>query len=124
MPVVSGAPLPTLVWHLAMDDPAALRPARARADVVVERVDPPDGELNRRLYEDVGRAHHWLDRVPWDAARWQRHVEGVETWVVRVGGDEAGLAELRPGARAGDVEVYVFGIRPAFQGRGAGGLLL
>jgi GNAT superfamily N-acetyltransferase len=75
------------------------------------------------LYAEIGRAHHWLDRISWDAERWQRHVEGVETWLASVRGTPAGMAELRREA-GGSVDVYAFGILPEFQGRGVGGVLL
>jgi GNAT superfamily N-acetyltransferase len=103
--------------------PSDLRPARDRDGVRPVRVDDPDPELNRRLYREIGRDHHWLDRAAWRDDAWARHVAGVETWVAEVEGAAAGLSELR---RAGDgsVDVQLFGVRPAFQGRGVGGVLL
>jgi GNAT superfamily N-acetyltransferase len=116
-------PLPTRVWSLAMDDPSALRPAAAPADVVVTHAEVPLGSLNRRLYAEIGRPHGWIDRATWPAERWQRHAEGVETWVVSVHGTTAGMCELMRHGRDW-VEVYVFGVMAPFQGRGAGGALL
>ena len=41
--------------YLELTDPAAIRPARGSAEVV--RVDPPDGAVNRRFYEEVGAGY-------------------------------------------------------------------
>jgi hypothetical protein len=73
-----------------MDDPTALRPAREREGVAVPVADVPSWSLSRRLYEEIGREHHWLDRLVWDEARWRRHVEGVETLLPSVRGTPAG----------------------------------
>jgi ribosomal protein S18 acetylase RimI-like enzyme len=101
-----------------------LRPAgppRA-GGVAIDRVDPPDGALNRWFYERVGATHRWTDLLGRDDAAWQRHAGRVETWVATVRGERAGYAELL--ASDGDVELAYFGLLPAFQGLGLGGHLL
>jgi ribosomal protein S18 acetylase RimI-like enzyme len=117
-------PLPTRVWHLAMESPTALQPASARDGVSVAPAEVPLGSLNRWLYAEIGASHAWLDRLAWDEARWQEHVEGVETLLVSVRGTPAGMAELGPHGSGGDLEIVMFGVLPAFHGRGAGGVLL
>jgi GNAT superfamily N-acetyltransferase len=101
-----------------------VRPAGPpRADgVVIARVEPPDGALNRWFYEQVGADHRWTDLLGRDDAAWQRHAERRETWVATVRGERAGYAELLAGD--GEVELAYFGLLPAFQGVGLGGHLL
>jgi GNAT superfamily N-acetyltransferase len=122
----------TTTW-LQLDGAAELRPARPPgvAGAAVARVEPPDGALNRRLYAAVGAPHAWTDHAARDAAWWQAHAEAAETWLLTVGGAEAGYAELVAGADPGagaapgaDVQLAYFGLVPAFHGRGLGGLLL
>ncbi len=116
---------PVTIWYLEMTASAQLRPARApEAGAAIERLDPPEPELNRRLYEAVGGDWGWTDRRGWDDARWRSHVtrDEVETWLLRVGGQPAGYAEL---IRArGEVEIASFGLLRNFHGRGLGGALL
>ncbi|WP_445150740.1 GNAT family N-acetyltransferase [Baekduia sp. Peel2402] len=117
--------LPTRVWYLEMNDPERLRPAAPREGVEVVRAEIPLGPLNRMMYLEIGRGHHWVDRREDSAEQWQAHAEAVETWLALVRGTPAGYAELRADADgAGAVEVWTFGILAPFRGQGAGGVLL
>ena len=111
-------------WYLEMTDPAQLRPARPVAELEIGRLEPPDPELSRRLYAEVGGPWQWTDRLEWDVERWRAHVARpeVETWLPRLDGAPVGYAEL---VREGDdVELASFGLLPGFAGRGFGGALL
>jgi GNAT superfamily N-acetyltransferase len=110
--------------HLEIDDPAALRPAGPpRLDgVEIARVEPPDGELSRWFYVEVGAAHNWVDNLGRSAAEWQAWAERVETWLASVRGERAGYYELR--VENESVEVAYFGLLARFQGAGLGGFLL
>ena len=118
--------LPTRVWHLTMPSPAALRPARQLGGhVAVARAEVPVGALNRFFYVEVGREHHWVDRLPWTDAQWQAYAERpqLETWIVHDRGTPGGYAELEA-RHDGTQRVNFFGLLPAMQGRGLGGHLL
>lgn len=114
-----------ITWYLEMTDPAQLRPAaRDLPHAAVTRVEPPDPALNRRMYAEAGGPWQWLDRLPWDDARWRSAIDrpGIETWLVTEHGTTAGYAELE---HIGDeLEIAYFGLLPGFEGRGLGGLLL
>ncbi len=108
--------------YLELSDRAKLKPARAaRVEHSIERVHDP--ALNRRLYEEIGGDWHWTDRLPWDEERWRAWADEVETWVVRVDGEPAGYAELRPGTDDA-VLLAIFGLLRPFHGHGLGGVLL
>ena len=105
--------------YLELTDPAGIVPARGSAEIV--RVDPPDGAVNRRFYEEIGAHYEWLDHRDKDDAWWDDHAREVETWVI----PDAGYYELRVGGDGvNDVEIAYFGLLPAFHGRGWGGALL
>lgn len=117
------AALPTRVWYLEMRSPDALRPRAAPPGVAVAHAEVPLGALNRFLYEEVGRDHHWVDQLGRDDAQWQAHAEQVETWLAWEHGTPAGYGELWRVDRQ-TVDVGYFGLLPAFEGHGIGGHLL
>jgi ribosomal protein S18 acetylase RimI-like enzyme len=111
-----------------MESPQALRPARAPAadaGVVIARAAVPFGPLNKFFYVEVGRGHHWVDRLTWDEGGWQRYAADpkLETWLVWEHGTPAGYAELWKLPR-GRWHLAMFGLLPPFRGRGLGGHLL
>ncbi len=82
-------------------------------------------DFYRFLYDAVGRNFNWYDRRYFTDAELTAaiHSEGVEVWVLYVGGQPAGYFELVP--REDNVmELEYFGIIPVFQGRGLGKWLL
>jgi GNAT superfamily N-acetyltransferase len=107
---------PVVTWYLELRDPSAIRPARGSAPI--ERVEPPDGRVNRFFYETIGADWRWTDHAEETDAWWQAHAEAVETWVI----PDAGYAELH--TVGDDVEIAYFGLLPAHHGRGWGGALL
>jgi GNAT superfamily N-acetyltransferase len=110
---------------LEITSPTDLRPGREpNLPLMVERVCPPDPDVNRSMYIAVGSDWSWRDRLAWDAARWLQYVNRLEleTWVARVDDRAAGYFELE---RQGDaMEIAYFGLLPAFIGQGLGGALL
>jgi len=115
---------PVVRTYLELDDPAPLRPARTPrvAGVEIARIAPPDGELSRWFYVEVGTPYRWIDNLGRSTAGWQAWADGVETWVMTAAGERAGYYELRP--EPGSVEVAYFGLLAAFHGLGLGGHLL
>ena len=92
------------------------------------RVEPVFGapaSFFRYLYVEVGRAYHWVDRLPWtdDQLRQRLAQPGVFLHVLSVAGAPAGYFELEKHLD-GSVEVAYFGLLPEFLGRGFGGYLL
>lgn len=112
--------------YLEMTSREQLRPGKPpRIPCELVRVPVADPELNRFLYTEVGADFRWVDRLPWDRARWLAYLDRpeLETWVVYVSGAPAGYFELeRQGV--GEVEIAYFGLLPRFIGMGLGGYLL
>jgi ribosomal protein S18 acetylase RimI-like enzyme len=109
-----------------MTDPGELDAAGAPSpDIVVDRVDACPPALWRRLYADVGRDYHWVDRLGWTDDDITRYLAdpALELWVVRAKGETAGYFELRR-HDDGAVEIAYFGLLPAFTGQGIGKFML
>jgi GNAT superfamily N-acetyltransferase len=112
--------------YLDMRDPSALSPSGAPpGDVRVERVADCPPALWRRLYTEVGREYHWIDRLPWTDDDITKYLAdpALELWILYEGHDAAGYFELRR-HDDGAVEIAYFGLLPAFTGRGLGKFML
>jgi ribosomal protein S18 acetylase RimI-like enzyme len=111
---------------LEMTDPTALQGAEApSADVTIDRVERCAPALWRRLYTEVGREYHWVDRLAWtdeDIATYLAD-PALELWILRSNGEPAGYFELRRDDD-GAVEIAYFGLLPAFTGQGLGKFML
>jgi GNAT superfamily N-acetyltransferase len=112
--------------YLELPTPDALRPAspfppNAR---VVPR-DPCPSELYRRLYAAVGGPWHWRDRLAWDDATLQAHLDSpvIAVWELLVDDQSAGYFELRKND-SDEVEIAYFGLVSSYIGRGLGGAML
>jgi GNAT superfamily N-acetyltransferase len=108
-------------WFLQMTDPAQLADApEPDPDLEIRQAELPSPELSRMFYAGVGRDWSWTDRRSWTWDRWQEWLgrEELETWVAYLRGTPAGYAELEDQGDA--VELALFGLLPAFIGRGLG----
>jgi ribosomal protein S18 acetylase RimI-like enzyme len=106
--------------------PDALRSAHADdAHVRIDRVERCPISFFRYLYREVGRAHHWVDRLTWTDEQVAARLTNprVSLWVMYVDGAPAGYAELE---RHPDdsVEIVYFGLLPEYTRRGLGKLML
>jgi GNAT superfamily N-acetyltransferase len=112
--------------YLEMLSPRDLRAAEAPFDGIrIERVTARAPSFWRYLYTEVGRAYHWVDRLPWTDDDILRYLTDpvIQLWVMTSGGAPAGYFELRT-VDDGSVEIAYFGLLPDFIGCGLGKYLL
>ena len=112
--------------YLEMVDRSDLSPAPPPAgDVTLERREQCPPDLWRRLYTEVGRDYHWVDRLAWTDAEIASYLADprLELWILSEAGEPAGYFELRADDD-GAVEVAYFGLMPHAVGRGLGKFML
>ena len=112
-------------WYLEMRDKADVQ-APAGADALrVEECRVRQYPVNRFLYQFIGNAWQWRDKLSWSDRQWREYAErpALRTWMALCDGSPAGYYELEQ-QDGGDVEIKYFGLAPAFIGRGFGGYLL
>jgi len=123
---MSGRRLTGERTFLEMRDPSVL--SRALPPDLpwrVERMGDCPPSFWRFLYTEIGRDHHWVDRLLWSEVQIRAYLEdpAVSIWLMTVGGAPAGYFELRRDA-SDAIEIAYFGILKDFYGRGFGGHLL
>ena len=112
--------------YLQMHSRSELQPAPCPSPATaVEPVEQCPPALWRRLYTEVGREYHWIDRLQWTDGEIARYLAdpGLELWIMREAGEPAGYFELRRHVD-GAVEIAYFGLMPQAIGRGLGKYLL
>jgi GNAT superfamily N-acetyltransferase len=112
-------------WFLEMRDREAVRAPRQVPGLIVEECRIRQYPVNRFLYQFVGSAWQWRDKLGWSDQQWRAYAErpALRTWMALSEGSPAGYYELEQQGD-GDVEIKYFGLAPAFIGRGFGGFLL
>jgi GNAT superfamily N-acetyltransferase len=122
---MSSGRRPVVTWYLEMTSPDELRPAESPTpDLEMRRLDPPNAELSKHMYADIGAEFEWVDRRGWDDLAWHQYVHRpeLETWIGLLRGQPIGFAELE--RQGDDVELVSFGLLAPFRGRRLGGAML
>jgi len=111
--------------YLEMTSPGDLKPAGSvQPGVRLEKLTACPWHFYRYLYTEVGRPHHWRDRLPWTEEQFREWLAGPSAlWLLSVEGAPAGFFELRTHSD-NSVEIAYFGLLPEFQARGLGKYLL
>ena len=92
----------------------------------VSLVSPPDFQINKFFYKQVGKKHRWLERLEWNDQKWITYVESekVETYVLKDKENLVGYFELINQFDKKECEIGYFGVLPEFVGKKYGGFLL
>jgi len=114
--------LSTVVTYLEMTEkPASPTPPLPAAKIALMRAEKPPVSFYRYLYDTIGTDWLWYERrimADGDLANIIHH-DGVEIYVLYVGGVPGGYGELDRRAE-GEIELAYFGLMPDFIGRGLG----
>ncbi len=95
-------------------------------DLILEKVNPPDIELNKFFYKNVGKNHRWIDRLSWDNLKWASYLDNnnVLTYVLKLNDELIGYFETIQDLPNKSSEIAYFGILKDFIGNKFGGYLL
>ena len=89
-------------------------------------VDPIDFQLNKFFYKNIGKNHHWVDRLVWTEKQWIDYVsnKNVKTYVLKNLNDLAGYFELNLHPEKKEVEIAYLGLLEEYQNKRLGSYLL
>ncbi len=95
-------------------------------DLIVEKVNPPDFQLNKFFYKEIGKKHWWTDRLSWSDRKWMDYLKnaGVNTYILKQNEDLIGYFEQIFYKDELDCEVAYFGILEEYIGKQLGGYFL
>ena len=92
----------------------------------VRLVNPPDFQLNKFFYKQIGKKHRWEDRLIWNENQWIKYINNsnVRTYTLQDGNNLAGYFEQIIDQKKLECEIAYFGILQDYVGKRLGGYLL
>ena len=89
----------------------------------VKIIDPPDFQLNKFFYKQVGKNHHWLDRLLWSEKQWINYINNpnLKTYILFDKNNLAGYFEQIFDKKKNECEIAYFGILEEYIGKKSGG---
>tara|TARA_B100001057_G_C22540456_1_gene829401 strand:- start:294 stop:797 length:504 start_codon:yes stop_codon:yes gene_type:complete len=93
---------------------------------IIELVDPANFHLNKFFYKNIGKKHHWVDRLVWTDKQWIDYTEDkkVKTFILKKQDDLVGYFELILHLDQNETEIAYFGILEEYQNQKLGSFLL
>ena len=95
-------------------------------DFKIELLEPDDFQLNKFFYKNVGKRHHWVDRLIWTDKQWINYTseKNVKTFVLKKKNDLAGYFELNIHKDKKEVEIAYLGLLEEYHNQNLGSFLL
>ena len=92
----------------------------------IQLVQPVDFQLNKFFYKNVGKKHHWVDRLVWTDKQWIEYTSDIKvnTYVLKKDTDLAGYFELITHKDKNEVEIAYLGLLEEYQNKQLGSYLL
>jgi len=89
-------------------------------------LDPPNFQLNKFFYKNIGKDHYWVDRLVWSEKEWIDYVsnEKVSTYILRKEKDVCGYFELIFHKDKNEFEIAYFGLLKEYHNKKLGSFLL
>ena len=90
----------------------------------IQLVEPADFQINKFFYKNVGKKHHWVDRLVWTEKQWGKYTSDrkVKTYILKKKDDLAGYFELI--LHQNEIEIAYLGLLEEYQNKKLGSFLL
>ena len=101
-------------------------PHNLSSDFIIELIQPDDFKLNKFFYKNIGKSHHWVDRLIWTDKQWMNYTSdrSVKTFVLKKKDDLAGYFELVIHKDKKEVEIAYLGLLEEYHNQKLGSFLL
>ena len=91
-----------------------------------EKVEPENFQINKFFYKNVGKKHHWVDRLVWTDKNWIDYTTDnkVKTFIIKKHDDLVGYFELIYHEGQNEVEIAYLGLLEEYHNKKIGSFLL
>ena len=95
-------------------------------EFLVQLINPANFQLNKFFYKNIGKKHHWVDRLVWTDKQWIDYTidKKVKTYVLKKQEDLVGYYELISHLDKNETEIAYFGILEEYHNQKLGSFLL
>ena len=95
-------------------------------EFIVNLIDPPNFQLNKFFYKEIGKNHHWIDRLVWTEEQWIKYTTNinVKTFILKKNDDLVGYFELIFHQDKKETEIAYFGVLEDYHNKKLGSYLL
>ena len=95
-------------------------------EFAIQLIDPPNFQLNKFFYKNIGKNHHWVDRLVWSDQQWIKYVSDkkVKTYILKNNNDLAGFFEIILHSDKNEVEIAYLGLLEEYHNKNLGSFLL
>ena len=95
-------------------------------DYNIEKAFPEDFQLNKFFYKQIGKNHHWTDRLIWTDKQWIQYASNpnIFTFVLKKKIDLAGFFELIYHKDKSEVEIAYLGLLEGYTEKNLGCYIL
>ena len=95
-------------------------------DYSLNLLNPINFQMNKFFYKNIGKKHHWVDRLVWTDKQWIEYTSNIEvnTYVLKKDDDLAGYFELITHKNKNEVEIAYLGLLEEYQNKQLGSFLL
>ncbi len=92
----------------------------------ISLVSPPDFQINKFFYKNIGKNHKWLDRLEWSEKKWIEYISNktVKTYILKKNIDYLGYYELIFHTEKKETEIAYLGLLEEYQNNKLGSCLL
>ncbi len=95
-------------------------------EFVLELIDPPNFQLNKFFYKEIGKNHRWVDRLIWNDKEWIEYTtnNSVKTYILKKENDLVGYFELIFHRDKNETEIAYLGLLQDYHNKKLGSFLL
>ena len=95
-------------------------------DYSINLLDPVNFQLNKFFYKNIGKNHHWVDRLMWTEKQWSDYTSDkkLKTYILKKNNELAGFFELILHNEKNEIEIAYLGLLEEYQNKKLGSYLL
>ena len=103
-----------------------VEPTFSSNEFEIKLIDPPNFQINKFFYKNIGKYHRWVDRLIWEENQWIKYTsnKNVKTFILKKKEDFIGYFELIIHQEKKEIEIAYLGLLKEFHEKKLGSFLL